>query len=68
MGKPKGVAVRAHCTLCDFHVDTTQEQCDKYPGYVKGCLYKLEGNKPINGWVCDGKGNLTRTEDFPHAN
>ena len=43
---------RARCTLCagvESH------------GFYTGCMQRDEG-KPINGWTCDGEGNLTRTE------
>ena len=45
-----GAEYRAKCTNC-AGVES--------PGFYTGCMQKDEG-KPINGWTCDGEGNLTR--------
>lgn len=49
------------CTLCDPRPEATDAECDKWPGHYKGCMIKEEGH-PINGWNCDGRGNLTKVE------
>lgn len=50
------------CSLCDPRPEVTVEECDRWPGHYKGCMQKDKG-KPINGWVCDGRGNLTRCDE-----
>lgn len=47
------------CTLCDPRPEATDEECDKWPGFFRGCLCEAQGGV-VNGWKCDGKGNLTR--------
>ena len=46
------------CTNCSL--GASDEECSKWPGFSPVCLYEDGGKKPINGWICDGKGNLTK--------
>jgi len=45
------------CTLCA--PGSNEEQS---PGFYHGCMCNDEPGGVVNGWKCDGQGNLTRAE------
>lgn len=46
------------CTLCA--PGSNEEQS---PGFYHGCMCNDEPGGVVNGWKCDGQGNLTRVDD-----